>query len=91
MLSILDGHCRYVHVGTLRGDGVAPGILGMNKLIGDNSLRRALSAIAPAAYETHTECQHTAQQAQLARAVQWMQDQLRHSIAQATATPWILD
>ena len=25
------------------------------------------------------------------RAVRWMQEQLKHSIAQATATPWILD
>ena len=47
MLSILDGHCRYAHVGALRGDGVAPSILGMGKIIGDDSLRRALSAIAP--------------------------------------------
>ena len=91
MLSILDGHCRYAHVGALRGDGVAPGILGMNKIIGDDSLRRALGAIAPAPDAKHTELQRAAQQAQLARSTQWMQDQLRHSIAQATATPWILD
>jgi len=71
MLSMLDGHCRYAHVGALRGDGVAPGILGMGKIIGDDSLRRALAA--------------------LARSVQWMQEQLRHSIGEATATPWILD
>jgi hypothetical protein len=31
MLSILDGHCRHAHVGALRGDAVAPSILGMNK------------------------------------------------------------
>lgn len=91
MLSILDGHCRYAHVGALRGDGVAPSILGMNKIIGDDSLRRALSAIAPAPDAKHTESQRAAQQAQHARAVQWMQDQLKHSIAQATATAWILD
>jgi len=91
MLSILDGHCRYAHVGALRGDGVAPSILGMTKLIGDDSLRRALSAIAPAPDKKHTAEQRAAQQIQLARAVQWMQDQLKHSIAQATATPWILD
>lgn len=91
MLSILDGHCRYAHVGALRGDGVAPSILGMNKIIGDDSLRRALSAIAPAPDDRHTELQRTAQQAQLARSTQWMQGQLKHSIAQATATPWILD
>ena len=32
MLSILDGHWRYAHVGALRGDGVAPSILGMRPL-----------------------------------------------------------
>ncbi|HMM53278.1 MAG TPA: transposase [Burkholderiaceae bacterium] len=91
MLSILDGHCRYAHVGALRGDGVAPSVLGMNKIIGDDSLRRALSAIAPAPDDKHTPEQRAAQQAQLASSTQWMQAQLKHSIAQATATPWILD
>ena len=91
MLSILDGHCRYAHVGALRGDGVAPSILGMNKIIGDDSLRRALSAIAPAPDDRHNIEQRAAQQAQLARSTQWMQEQLKHSIAQATTTPWILD
>jgi hypothetical protein len=91
MLSILDGHCRYAHVGALRGDGVAPGILGMKKIIGDDSLRRALSAIAPAPDAKHTVEQRAAQQAQLARSTQWMQEQLKHSIAQATLQPWILD
>ena len=42
MLSILDGHCRYAHVGALRGDGVATHILGMSKVVSDDSLRRAL-------------------------------------------------
>lgn len=67
MLSILDGHCRYAHVGMLRGDGVAPGILGMNKIIGDDSLRRALATIAPAPNVKHTSEQKAAQEAQLAR------------------------
>ena len=61
MLSILDGHCRYAHVSALRGDGVAPSILGMNKIIGDDSVRRALSAIAPAPDGKHTELQRAAQ------------------------------
>jgi len=91
MLSILDGHRRYAHVGALRGDGVAPGILGMNKIIGDDSLRRALSAIAPAPDDKHNELQRAAQRAQLERSTKWMQDQLSHSIAQATLEPWILD
>jgi hypothetical protein len=91
MLSILDGQCRYAHVGSLRGDGVAPGILGMKKVIGDDSLRRALSAIAPAPDAKHNELQRAAQQEQVERSTQWMQEQLRHSIAQATEEPWILD
>jgi len=91
MLSILDGHCRYAHVGALRGDGVAPSILGMNKIIGDDSLRHALGAIAPAPEAKHSEMERLAQEAQLARSTRWMQDQLKHSIAQATLQPWILD
>ena len=91
MLSILDGHCRYAHVGALRGDGVAPSILGMTKIIGDDSLRRALGSIAPAPDAKHSEMQRLGQEAQLARSTRWMQDQLKHSIAQATLQPWILD
>ncbi|MGH8605731.1 MAG: transposase, partial [Gammaproteobacteria bacterium] len=66
MLSILDGHCRYAHVGALRGDGVAPSILGMSKIISDDSLRRALGAIALAPNNKHTGEQRAEQQAQLA-------------------------
>lgn len=91
MLSILDGHWRYAHVGALRGDGVAPSILGMTKIIGDDSLRRALSAIAPAPDAKHNDVQRLAQEVQVARSTRWMQDQLKHSIAQATLEPWILD
>ena len=35
LLGILDGQERYAHIGSLRGDGVAPVVLGMNKIIGD--------------------------------------------------------
>ena len=43
LLSILDGQWRYAHVTGLRGDEVAPEILGMNKILSDESLRRALA------------------------------------------------
>lgn len=91
MLSILDGHNRYAHVGVLRGDGVAPRILGMKKIIGDDSLRRALSAIAPAPDKRHTAEKKAAQEAQVERATQWMQGQLMHSVAEALKTAWVLD
>lgn len=45
MLSVLSGHRRYSHVTTIRCDGVNPGLLGMNKVISEDALRRALAAI----------------------------------------------
>jgi hypothetical protein len=42
MLSILAGHKRYAHVTVIRGDGVNPGLLEMNKVISEDNLRRAL-------------------------------------------------
>ena len=48
LLSILDGQWRYAHISGLRGDSVAPGILGMNKIVSDESLRRGLKHLAPA-------------------------------------------
>ena len=79
MLSILDGHKRYAHVGVLRGDGVAPSLLGMNKIVSDDSLRRALSAIAPGPDNKHTDDERAVQLAQVERATKWMQSKLMHS------------
>ena len=45
MLSVLSGHKRYSHVTAIRCDGVNPGLLGMNKVISEDALRRALIAI----------------------------------------------
>ena len=42
LLSILSGHKRYSHIATLTGDGVNPKLLGMNKVVSDDSARRAL-------------------------------------------------
>jgi hypothetical protein len=48
LLSILAGHKRYSHVTAIRCDGVNPGLLGMNKVISEDALRRALTAIPEA-------------------------------------------
>lgn len=48
LLSILAGHKRYAHVTTIRCDGVNPGLLGMSKIVSEDSLRRALLKIAEA-------------------------------------------
>lgn len=43
----MDGQRRYAHGAGLRGDEVASQILGMNKIISDESLCRALGHLAP--------------------------------------------
>jgi len=41
LLSVLAGHWRHSHIGTLRCDQVAPGLLGMSKIVSIDSARRA--------------------------------------------------
>ena len=45
-LSILAGHRRYAHITGLRGDGVSPQILGMSKIVSEDSLRRSLARMS---------------------------------------------
>jgi Transposase DDE domain group 1 len=45
LLSILAGHRRYAHVTTIRSDSVNPGLLGMEKIVSEDSLRRSLLKI----------------------------------------------
>ncbi len=45
LLSILSGHKRYAHITTIRADGVMPGLLGMQQVVSEDTVRRALTAI----------------------------------------------
>jgi hypothetical protein len=45
LLSVLAGHSRYAHVTSLRADGVNPRVLGMKKVVSEDSLRRAFSRL----------------------------------------------
>lgn len=44
-LSILSGHKRYSHITTLISDNVNPALLGMNKVVSEDSARRAIKKI----------------------------------------------
>ena len=46
LLAILAGHKRYAHITGLRGDAVSPQILGMQKIISEDALRRSLSRMS---------------------------------------------
>lgn len=91
LLSILDGQRRYAHINGLRGDEVAPQILGMSRIISDESLRRALKALAPCIDENCTEEERLKRQAQLDKATAWMDAALKESTFEALGTDWILD
>lgn len=41
LMSILSGHQRYAHISALRGDGVNPELLGMSKVVSEDSVRRS--------------------------------------------------
>ena len=43
-LAALAGHKRYAHVTALRSDSVLPELLGMDKIVSEDSLRPALDA-----------------------------------------------
>lgn len=91
LLSILDGQRRYAHVAGLRGDEVAPQILGMNKIVSDESLRRALAHLAPNQSKRCSEAERAARTLQLARSTAWMDAALDESTREALRTAWILD
>lgn len=42
LLSVLSGHTRYSHITTVRTDGVNAPLLGMSKIVSEDSVRRAL-------------------------------------------------
>lgn len=91
LLSILDGQRRYAHVTGLRGDEVAPEILGMKKIVSDESLRRALAHLAPNQPKRCDEAERAARTAQLAKSTAWMDTALSESVREALRTPWVLD
>ena len=45
VLSVLAGHKRYAHVTTLRADGVLPELLGIDRILSEDAVRRGLAAI----------------------------------------------
>jgi len=91
LLSILDGQRRYAHVASLRGDAVIPTLLGMNSIVGDESLRRGLALIAPAPSTKHNDAEKRVQQEQVMRATNWMTQAMKESVQHALSTPWICD
>ena len=49
MLSVLSGQTRYSHITTIRQDTVNPPLLGMTKILSEDSVRRSFKNIDPSA------------------------------------------
>jgi hypothetical protein len=47
LMSVLAGQWRYAHISGLRGDGVNPELLGMRKVMSEDSARRAFQHASP--------------------------------------------
>jgi hypothetical protein len=45
LLSVLCGHWRYAHINAVRGDGINPGLLGMNRTVSEDTVRLAMKRI----------------------------------------------
>ena len=52
LLSILSGHTRYAHMASIANDTVITQLLGMKKVVSDDSARRALQKIDQAVSKT---------------------------------------
>ncbi len=44
-LSVLSGHWRYAHIAALRADAVSAAVLGMDTVVSEDTVRRALTAM----------------------------------------------
>jgi len=51
VLGILAGHWRYAHLTALRGDSVSPALLGMNRVMSEDAVRRGFAKIEAKAGE----------------------------------------
>ncbi|SFI74696.1 hypothetical protein [Nitrosomonas sp. Nm34] len=70
---------------------VAPEILGMSKIVSDESLRRAQSALARGLLKCCDEAQRAICLAQLIESTSWMDTALSESTREVLNTAWILD
>jgi len=48
-LSVLSGHTRYAHINAIRFDAVNPELLGMRKVVSEDSVRRAFQGMEESA------------------------------------------
>ena len=86
LLSVLRGHSRYAHINSVRGDGVNPSLLGMDKVVSEDTVRRGLLRIVNDEDDKKTEDEKDEN-----KGLDWLERHLVDSISPALILPWILD
>ena len=76
MRGILAGSKRYAHIAGVRGDAAAAKALGLRGMVSEDSVRRALAALAAMVPEASEP---------------WMRSALMSSVREALDRPWVLD
>jgi hypothetical protein len=75
LLSMLAGHKRYAHVTSIRGDKVNPGLLGMTKVVSEDSVRRGFRALS----------------ADMQSSDEWLSRHIKRCYEPLLSEPWVLD
>lgn len=78
VLSMICGHYRFAHISALRGDTVAPALLGMAQVASEDTVRRAMLRLVKE--EENRE-----------RSMSWLRDHLRQTLDPLLGVPWTLD
>lgn len=60
LLSVLNGQTRYAHINALRGDRVGAEVLGIERIVSEDSVRRAFKRGTPEAWDTWLTAQERA-------------------------------
>jgi len=60
LLSVLNGQTRYAHINALRGDQVGAEVLGLDRIVSEDSVRRAFKRGTPEAWDAWLSVQERA-------------------------------
>jgi hypothetical protein len=60
LLSVLNGHTRYAHINAVRGDRVGAEVLGLDRIVSEDSVRRAFQRGAAEAWDAWLRAQERA-------------------------------
>lgn len=89
-LSSLSGQRRYAHITSIRNDSVNPPLLGMSKIVSEDTARRAF-AFNDGSVEKYSEEWYKSRNKWRQECKEWQSKHLLKCYKDLTCEPWILD